>query len=230
MKRDSFVFYRSFFESIEKLKKNDKLTLYSHLCRYALGEEVEDLEGVPAAIFNLIKPQIDANSRRYENGLKGGRPVTKTKPNDNQTETKPKRNVNVNVNDNDNENVNVNVNANVNGDGSGSSGSSDAPTFKEVADEVAEQGYKVSAVKFYDHYEKNHWLTKEGDPVRNWRTMLKVWDLKEKGETPAALATKKKSRNRWNDFDQRDYSGTDLEAQVLNLQEYYKSEKEANNG
>lgn len=101
MGKDSFVFYKSFYEAIKKLKKSDQLTLYSHICRYALGEKVDVIEGVPAAIFDLIKPQIDANLRRYENGLKGGRPRTEREPKHNQTETKAKRNVNVN------ENVNV---------------------------------------------------------------------------------------------------------------------------
>lgn len=113
MKRDSFIFYRSFFESIEKLKKKDQLTLFSYICRYALGEETEKLDGVAAAIFDLIKPQIDANTRRYEGGKKGGRPKTKEKPiaNLGVTISEPNVNENVNVNVNENENVNVNVNA-----------------------------------------------------------------------------------------------------------------------
>lgn len=113
MKRDSFIFYRSFFESIEKLKKKDQLTLFSYICRYALGEETEKLDGVAAAIFDLIKPQIDANTRRYEGGKKGGRPKIKEKPiaNLGVTISEPNVNENVNVNVNENENVNVNVNA-----------------------------------------------------------------------------------------------------------------------
>ena len=82
------------------------------------------------AIFKLIRPQVDANNKKYENGKKGGRPAnsaddknqdeTKPKPNDNQSETKPKRNVNDNDNVNVNDNVNENVNANDNDNGAGS--------------------------------------------------------------------------------------------------------------
>ena len=113
--RDSFIFYRSFFESFENLSKKDKLLLFDAVCNYALNDIVPELNGTPAAIFKLLKPQLDANTRRYENGLKGGRPrKTETKPKENQTETKSKRNVNDNVNDNVNVNVNVNENENVN--------------------------------------------------------------------------------------------------------------------
>jgi len=64
------------------------------------------LTGISKAVFLLIKPQLDANIRRFENGSKGGRPKTKTKPKRNQNETKTKPNKNNNVNDN----VNVNDN------------------------------------------------------------------------------------------------------------------------
>ena len=123
--RDGFVFYRSFFESFEDLSKKDKLILFDALCNYALNDIVPELTGTTNAIFKLLKPQVDANNRRYENGLKGGRPKgnqaeTKQKPKHNQTETKPKRNDNDNVNDN----VNVNVNDNDNDNALGSSGRS----------------------------------------------------------------------------------------------------------
>lgn len=93
--RDGFVFYRSFFESFSDLSKKDKLLLFDALCNYALNDIEPELSGTTAAIFKLLKPQVDANNRRYENGKKGGRPrgnqtETKTKPKQNQTETKTK--------------------------------------------------------------------------------------------------------------------------------------------
>ena len=90
--RDGFVFYRSFFESFSDLSKKDKLVLFDALCNYALNDIEPELVGVPAAIFKLLKPQVDANNRRFENGCKGGRPKkTEEKPKENQTETKAKR-------------------------------------------------------------------------------------------------------------------------------------------
>lgn len=90
--RDGFVFYRSFYECFENLSKKDKLLLFDALCNYALNDVEPELGGTPAAIFKLLKPQVDANNRRYENGKKGGRPKkTEEKPNDNQRDTKPKR-------------------------------------------------------------------------------------------------------------------------------------------
>lgn len=101
--RDSFVFYRSFFESFSDLSKKDKLALFDALCNYALNDVEPDLTGAPSAMFKLLKPQVDANNRKYENGKKGGRPKgnqdeTKPKPNNNQDETKAEPNVNANAN------------------------------------------------------------------------------------------------------------------------------------
>ena len=112
--RDSFVFYRSFYESIRLLPKKYQLQCFDALCNYALNDvPLEGVSGTVEAILKSFKPQVDANNRRYENGCKGGRPKgdqdkTKVKPKQNQDGTKAKRN------DNDNDNVNVNVNANDN--------------------------------------------------------------------------------------------------------------------
>ena len=96
--RDSFIFYRSFFESINELDNDDKLALFEGICSYALDNKKPSLKGPAKAVFLLIQPQIDANTRKYENGCKGGRPANK-KPKRNQTKTKPKRNDNDNDND-----------------------------------------------------------------------------------------------------------------------------------
>ena len=115
--RDSFIFYRSFFETIKKIPKKDRLQLVEAICNYALNDEEDSLSSLNAAIFEMVKPQIDANTKRYENGKKGGRPK---KPNQNQNETKPKPNHNQTVTKTKpNVNVNVNVNDNVNDNGSG---------------------------------------------------------------------------------------------------------------
>ena len=113
--RDSFVFYRSFYDSISCLSKEQKADLLDAIAKYALDGELIEMEGTIRALFICMKPQIDANTRRYENGRKGGKPKnnqdeTKVEPNQNLRETKtvPKQkqsvtsaepNVNVNVND-----------------------------------------------------------------------------------------------------------------------------------
>ena len=119
--RESFVFYRSFYESIGKLPDEVQLVLYRAVVDYGLNQVAPDFNGIasPAqpfieAIFAGIRPQLDANHKRFLNGCKGGAPkVSRNNPNGrrgkrtNQELTKNKPNVNDNVNDNDNGNVKV---------------------------------------------------------------------------------------------------------------------------
>lgn len=116
--RDSFVFYRSFYDAIKDLPRDVQGEIYTAIMEYSLyGKETENLKPIARSVFTLMKPQIDVNNKRFENGKKGGRPKsgnepdgnqeeTKEKPSNNQSETKSKPNVNDNVNDNVNANEN----------------------------------------------------------------------------------------------------------------------------
>ncbi len=106
--KDSFIVYRSFYDAIKPLSDQDQLLLLKQIFEFGLNQNEIDLEPLPKAMFALIKPQLEANHKRYENGTKGGRPKTKEKPKDNQKITKAKPNKNKNVNKNVNVNVNVN--------------------------------------------------------------------------------------------------------------------------
>lgn len=109
MARDSFIFYRSFYEAISELPKENQADSYNAIMRYALDQEEIELTGISKAIFSLVKPQLDANYKKYENGKQK---KSKTEAKQKQTKSKKIANVNENVNVNDNVNVNVNVNDN----------------------------------------------------------------------------------------------------------------------
>ena len=113
MARDSFIFYRSFFEAICELPKEDQADSYNAIMQYALNQEEVELKGISKAIFSLVKPQLDANYKKYENGKQS---KSKARAKQKQNESKTETNVNVNENVNDNENVNVNDNDNKIGD------------------------------------------------------------------------------------------------------------------
>jgi hypothetical protein len=105
MERDGFVFYRSFDNAIKELPEDVKCGVYKAIIDYGLYGKMTEEKGIVLAIFMLVKPQIDANNRRFENGkrgaehgVKGGRPkkhengaetpkVTPEKHHENPTET-----------------------------------------------------------------------------------------------------------------------------------------------
>ena len=104
--RDSFIFYRSFYEAISDLEDMQQLEIYQSMANFSLNFEEPILSGVSATIFKLIKPQLEANNKRYLNGSK-----PKNKQDESKTEAKQKQKVSkleANKNDNVNENDNVN--------------------------------------------------------------------------------------------------------------------------
>ena len=111
MERESFVFYRSFYEGIKELPRDIQGEVLTAIMEYGLnGVTTENQKQITKAMFALIKPQLDANNQRFENGKKGGRPKancnqteTETKPKQNRNKTKHEPNVNDNVNVNDND-------------------------------------------------------------------------------------------------------------------------------
>ena len=110
MKRDSMIFYRSFYESLNGLDSVIKAEVYDAIFSYGLDfQEPKFTNEIARALFTLIKPQLDANLKRFTNGIK-----PKTKQIESKTEAKQKQNkseveanVNVNVNDNVNKNKNI---------------------------------------------------------------------------------------------------------------------------
>ena len=92
--REGVVFYRSFADAIKSLPEELQLEALWGVIEYGLDGKIPDGNGVTTAIYIMAKAQIDANIKRYENGTKGGRPITKAEPKDNQTITKAEPNNN----------------------------------------------------------------------------------------------------------------------------------------
>ena len=100
-KRDSFIFYRSFFEAVSELPRENRVEIWEAICEYSLNFNEPELTGLSRTIFTLIKPQLEANNKRYCNGTKakwkqnGSKQEAKRKQNGSKSEA----NNNVNVND-----------------------------------------------------------------------------------------------------------------------------------
>ena len=127
--RDSMVVYYSFYEALKDLDNDTKVKIYDSIYEYGcLMKEPDNLDGISKVVWTLIKPQLDANIKKYKNGQKGanhgskgGRPK---KPQSNidknplgviyknptpLKEKTPNVNDNVNVNENLNENENEDI-------------------------------------------------------------------------------------------------------------------------
>lgn len=196
--RDSFIFYKSFQDAINECSQEEQLTLYRAIANYALYREDPELFGMAKACWVLIKPQLDANWKRYENGCKGGDYGSKggaPKGNKNayKGKTTPKQPQNnalavekTTPNDNDNVNVNDNVNDNKNDKDivetkvptKRETKRFTKPTIDEINKFITENSYNLDAEYFYNYYESNGWMVGR-NKMKDWKAAVRKWVYSE---------------------------------------------------
>ena len=209
--RDSFIFYGSFYEAISCLDDATRLQCYDAVASYAITGIDPELNGVAKAIFALIKPQIDANNKRYNNGCKGaeygkkgGRPVTKNPIGDNDenpigdTSKNPIGDNDENPKETPNEKENENVNENENEKEKENESPSEtkrekqakekrlrfsAPSVDEVRDYCRERGNSIDAETFVDFYASKGWKV-GNSPMKDWQSAIRTGEKRECRASP----------------------------------------------
>ena len=201
MIRDSFVFYRSFYEGLSALNDADRLACYDAIAKYGL-DGVADAEGVPAAVLALVKPILDANNRKVESGRKGG------EANNKQSEAKPKqieaskkqseaKGKQTEANGKLNEKCEMrNVKGEIKKDSTRAR--EKPPTVEEVRSYCQERNNSVDPQRFVDYYEPQKWRKANGQPVADWKACVRTW---EKGETKTSPRPKSFQNQRVYDYD-----------------------------
>ena len=215
------VFYSSFASAIKKLPDEFQLSALWAIIDYGLdGKEPAD-NGIAEAIFSMAKPQIDANNKRYNNGLKGGRlkqEESKAEPNSNQKEpnnnqTKTKQSFSeTKLEPNENEKENVNVKDK---EKEIKRKRFTPPTTQEVEAYCLEKGYTVDSDRFIDFYESKGWMIGKNQ-MKDWKAAVRNWNRGQR----QGLTTESKapdSRNRFNNFEQRSYDFKNLEKKLLDI-------------
>lgn len=174
--RDSAIIYRSFYEAIKELPIEAQATVWCAICEYSLNFELLELDGIAQTVFRLIRPQLDANLKRYANGKKPKlvRAVSKPKASYKQSVSETVANNNNNDNVNDNANGNVKAKAFI------------APTILEWVTFFKEHGYREDvAYKSWQSYDVAAWRDSRGNAIKNWRQKaIHVWFKDEHRATP----------------------------------------------
>ena len=177
--RESFIIYRSFYEAICDLPDTNQSEVWRAICEYSLNFNEIELTGVSRTIFRLIKPQLDANLKRYANGKRDKlkfneikQTTSKRKAKRKQDESKVDANVNVNVNVNDNVNENLSTDVDKT-----RAQKTKAPTEQEVIEFFTSNGYRSDiASNAFNYYNSAGWRDSRGKSVLNWKQKMRgVW-------------------------------------------------------
>ena len=206
--REGFIFYESFRSAMKGLPAETQLRLYHALADYALYDIEPDFsdDGIALGFFTLMRPQIDANNRRRDAGLRGGRPAravaeeafehqqeATTEHRENQSETNAKPNDNQAVTkDEPKEKEKAKGKAKANGNGKENANAFCAdkprrftkPTVAEITEYCRERGSGVDPQRFFDFYEAKGWRV-GNQPMRDWQAAVRTWEGREQAKPPA---------------------------------------------
>lgn len=193
--RDSVVFYKTFYDCIKELPEESGYILYNAVCEYAFNGIEPDLIGLEAGIFGMIKVQIDANNKRYENGKKGaehgkkgGRPKKGEESDGDavpEKEETPKgipcdkaENPKGDITSEKEETPNVNDNANENVKKETPNGVKKyfvPPSVEEVRAYCESRGNGVDAQAFVNFYQSKGWMVGK-NKMKDWKAAVGTWE------------------------------------------------------
>jgi len=179
--RDSTIFYRSFYEAIKELSPELQAQVYSAIFEYALNFKETELTGLAKTVFTLVKPQLDANLKRYASGTvpKQKRKRSETEANNKRKRSETEANVNDNDNVNENVNVNLNVNENVNPNKFVKPQPKDVYDYmtelnQAVGNRWTESKVRMEAQNFHDFYESKGWVIGK-NKMKDLKATIRRW-------------------------------------------------------
>lgn len=169
LNRDSFVLYRSFVDIIRDLDDSQAKEFFLAISDYALDGKVPTLQGFLNTLWKPVKPQLDANIRRYENGKKGGAPKGSR---NNPFGRRGKSSC-------------ITTDANQNSNHSHLQQPEDRsihtihsnPTLEAVKNYVHDKKSNVDPEEFFLYYQGQGWKI-NGQPIVDWTAVLERWHRK----------------------------------------------------
>lgn len=78
--RDSFLIYKNTVDIVRTLSEKEQLRFYNAVFDYVFYDKEPEISGHTKSYFELTRPYLDANNKRYKNGCKGGRPKDEESP------------------------------------------------------------------------------------------------------------------------------------------------------
>lgn len=186
MKRDSFIIYRSFYEPVKELTKEDKGVLFDAIRNYAL-DKVDPIELSPMLkmAFSFISDTIDRDSEKYQNIVERNRANIGKRWNKKDTKNTTGKTGTIRYSDNGNDTDNVNETK------KGKTKVFTPPTLEEFQEYFTENGYsQETAKRAFQGYEVANWVDSAGKQIQSWKQKcFHVWFKPENSNVSKTLNT-----------------------------------------
>ena len=172
MERESFIFYRSFYDSIKGLGDAEFAECMRFLCEYGLNG-AEQKGGRPEASPSAEEQAV--SDRKTDGSVCENHRLRDAKPNENG-------NVNENGNGNENEKEKENGEGNENASQDGQPHPFHPPSVEEVRAYCESKGYRISPERFMDYYTANGWRLGKSE-MKDWKAVVRNWERQEAKQT-----------------------------------------------
>jgi hypothetical protein len=209
---------------VEMLTDDEAGRLLKSLLRY-INDQEPILSGNERFVYAMLKAQVDRDAASYqaylekqrENGLKGGRPKkavgSAENPNNPAVSKETQKSLEIEV-DNDIEKDN-----DIDTDKRKAKRRFTPPTREQVAEYIAEKGYRVDADRWMAYYESNGWRVGK-NPMKDWKAAVRTWASNDVDKPRPAPARQVIAQQ----YEQRSYAG---EEEINDLIDWLKEDREA---
>lgn len=215
--REYFTFFRSFRDALADMPPESQARLFMAICDFSLDGVEPTLSGVESTIWKLIRPNLEASRKKFENGCKGaeygrkgGNPnfargmpnpyyTNADNPTDNPTDN-PNKEKELDKEKEWNKELTKDMGVVCVSDSSATQPTTTqlskqkqnkfvAPSMEEVKDFICEKSLQVDAETFYSFYEANGWHVGR-NPMKSWQMALQYWARKDANQSATHQARK----------------------------------------
>ena len=207
-KKQSFVLYNDWGESVNMLSDSQAGTLLKAIFAYHNQTDIPQMDGMVTFAFKMFQVQFERDTIKYQERCEQQRKnIEKRWNNTNDTTEyhgKPRNTNYTNHTDNDNDNDNENDNENdydydMNICNKAKRTTFCKPTIDEIKAYCNEKGItNVDAQAFFDFYESKGWMVGK-NKMKNWRAAVNNWSRHENDYPRQAAKTdyKQNINDRW---------------------------------
>jgi len=182
------IFYRSFYEAIKELPERNQVEVLRAICEFGFDGSEPEISGLSKTIWILIKPNLQANRKKWESGCKAKtkQPKSKTEAKNKQTRSKVEANVYVDVDVDEDGNEDKDKDKNEKGlmvlPAEVPNKKFLKPSLQEVSLYVQSKEPQANkelvyqfAEKFWNFYESNGWKVGK-NPMKSWQSAIRTWN------------------------------------------------------
>jgi hypothetical protein len=186
----AFTMFDKFGDAASGLPEEERDALFAAICEYGFYGIEPELPVHLAALFTLMRDDIDNSAEMRKRGSNGGRPK---KPQENEVIDSEKPEVSENSKPKPNQTKPIQTKPKRE---KGAARRAFAkPSLDEVRAYVDEMGYTFDPEAFFNHYESNGWMVGRNH-MKDWHAACRTWQSREK--------TKEVDTHEFDKFDLRD--------------------------